>query len=123
MGLERGKEEVQQEEEEAVKEMTAPPSSSELQEFEAELQATLSALEQEPTRTPDEDKVLTPTWCHASIKYVHIHSSGDVSSGDVYTHSRKVMSPETCFEDHKSLILINKLPHFVTRSPIHNSFL
>ncbi|XP_053096621.1 utrophin isoform X2 [Pangasianodon hypophthalmus] len=58
VGLERGKVEVQQEEEEVGKETTAPPSSSELQEFEAELQATLSSLErQEPTHTPDEDKL------------------------------------------------------------------
>lgn len=57
VGLERGKVEVQQEEEDT----TASSSSSELQEFEAELQATLSALEQqqEPTHTPDEDKVHT----------------------------------------------------------------
>ncbi|XP_060793676.1 utrophin isoform X3 [Neoarius graeffei] len=57
VGLGRGEDEVQQDEEEVVKETTATPSLSELQEFEAELQATLSALEQESPHTPDEDKL------------------------------------------------------------------
>lgn len=44
--------------EEAVRESGAPTSSSELKEFETELQATLGALEQqESAHTPDEDKV------------------------------------------------------------------
>lgn len=58
--------EVQQEEEETVREMMAPSSSSKLQELEVDLEATLSALEQQdPTQTPDEDKVHTETWCQA----------------------------------------------------------
>lgn len=69
MGLERGKVELQQEEEEAMEKTSAPRSSSELQEFEAEIQATLSALEQqEPTHTPDEDKVRARPWCHAPTR-------------------------------------------------------
>lgn len=56
VGLEFGKVEAQQEDDDT----TASSSSSELQEIEAELQAILSALEQqEPTHTPDEDKVHT----------------------------------------------------------------
>ncbi|XP_053338740.1 utrophin-like isoform X2 [Clarias gariepinus] len=44
--------------EEAVRESGAPTSSSELKEFETELQATLGALEQqESAHTPDEDKL------------------------------------------------------------------
>ncbi|KAF4078503.1 hypothetical protein AMELA_G00199850 [Ameiurus melas] len=59
VGLQHDQAEVQQEEEEALKETTTPPCSSDPpQEFEAELQAALSALEQqEPVHTPDEDKL------------------------------------------------------------------
>lgn len=68
MGLEREQAEVQQEEEDALKEPTAPACSSDTpQEFEVELQAALSALErQEPAHSPDEDKVHARTRCHAT---------------------------------------------------------
>ncbi|GAA6081561.1 utrophin, partial [Tachysurus ichikawai] len=49
--------EVQQEVAETVTETTAPSSSSQLQNFEIDLKATLSTLEQhDPTETPGEDK-------------------------------------------------------------------
>lgn len=66
MGLERGKAEVQPEEEEVPKDTCT--SSSAVHDFEAELQAILSSLEQrEPAHTPDEDKVHARTWCHVSM--------------------------------------------------------
>ncbi|XP_037397389.1 utrophin isoform X2 [Pygocentrus nattereri] len=55
VGLEPGDVEVQQQ---VLKETSAPLSSSELQDFEADLEAVLSALEQQDhTHTPDDDKL------------------------------------------------------------------
>lgn len=62
MGLKHSSIEEEQEEQEVVKKTVAPSSSSELHEFEADLQATLGALEHHDlTHTPDEDKVHTCT--------------------------------------------------------------